>query len=270
MTTKSISELLIPLILEAGKQMKSAHDVESASDVTVKPGTANFVTVYDVQIQNFLMREIKKAIPDAFFIAEEKENDASALGHTHCFIIDPIDGTTNFIHDYRHSCISLALFSLGQPVFGAVYNPYQNELFHAEKDKGAHLNGQPMHVSDRPMHLAITAYGTSPYYKDRYADPTFDLCKRLFLAGADVRRCGSAALDLAYLAAGRNDAFFECILSPWDIAAGQLLITEAGGVITDMKGDPIDFSSPSPVIAANPVCYPSLLEIARNELCRYD
>ena len=259
--TKSISEILIPLILDAGKQMKRAHDVEAESAVNAKSGTANFVTVYDVQIQSFLMREIKKAIPDAYFIAEEKDNDASALEHPYCFVIDPIDGTTNFIHDTRHSCVSVAMLSFGEPIFGAVYDPYLDELFHAEKGKGAYLNDRPMQVSDRPMNLALVAYGTSPYYKERYTDATFALSKKLFLTCADIRRCGSAALDLAHLAAGRYDVFFECILSPWDIAAGQLLITEAGGLITDMQGKPIDFSVPSSVIAANRACYPALLEI---------
>jgi len=257
-----ITQKLIDIIKSAGEIMASAHNIDH-SDVSSKEGSANFVTVYDLKVQEKLMSDIRKAVPDALFIAEEKENDASVLMGEHCFIIDPIDGTTNFIHDYRHSCISLAMFSKGEAIFGAVYDPYLKELFRAEKGKGAFLNDAPMKVSSKKMSEAIVAYGTSPYYKSTLAEKTFALTKELFYRCADVRRCGSAALDLAYTAAGRNDLFFEFLLSPWDVAAGYLLITEAGGVITDMQGNKIDFSKPCPVIAANPQIYNDFLDIAR-------
>ena len=261
MTNTILQEQLFPLIRKAGAMMLQAHNVDN--DVTEKAGTANFVTVHDVRIQEFLMNGIKERFPDACFIAEEKENDPSVLAGAHCFIIDPIDGTTNFIHDFRHSCVSVAMFSQGEAVFGAVYNPYMDELFYAEKGKGAYLNGQPIHVSDRPMELALAAYGTTPYYKEEFTEKTFTLCKKIFLSCADLRRVGAAALDLAYVAAGRVDLFFECRISPWDAAAGYLLIKEAGGVISDMEGNPYSFDAPCPVLAANPTVYPALLEIVK-------
>lgn len=254
-------ELLTDIIVRAGKIMLSAHGIEGGNGVTVKPGNANFVTVYDVKIQNFIMDEIKNAIPEAVFIAEEKDNDSAVLQSEYCFVIDPIDGTTNFIREYRHSCISLAMISEGKTLFGAVYDPYLDEMFCAEKGKGAFLNGRKITVSEKAPEMAITAYGTAPYYKDELADMTFAICKEAFMMGADVRRCGSAALDLAYTAAGRNDAFFECRLSPWDYAAGSLLVTEAGGVISDMRGEPLSLETPSSVIAGNAVCCKRLLEI---------
>ena len=260
---QSIREWIIPLIRQAGKTMLEARNVESRKNITVKPGDANFVTVYDVAIQDFLIREIQKQIPKAYFIAEEQENDTSILSREYCFLIDPIDGTTNFICDYHHSAISVAMFSYGVPVFGAVYDPYLNELFWAERGKGAYLNETPIHTSKRPLELAMVAFGTAPYYKEELGDMTFQLLNKLFRCCADVRRCGSAALDLAYLAAGRNDIFFEYRLSPWDIAAGSLLITEAGGVISDMNGNPIEYTTPTPVIAANAQIYPALLEKIR-------
>lgn len=260
---QSIQEWITPLIQKAGKTMLEARNVESKDNITVKPGDANFVTVYDVAIQEFLIQEIKKQIPEACFIAEEQENDTSILSREYCFLIDPIDGTSNFICDYHHSAISVAMFSYGVPVFGAVYDPYLNELFLAERGKGAYLNGMPIHASKRPLELAMVAFGSAPYYKEQFGEKTFQLLKKLFLCCSDIRRCGSAALDLAYLAAGRNDIFFECCLSPWDIAAGSLLITEAGGVISDMNGNPIDFSKPTPVIAANAEIYPAVLEKIR-------
>lgn len=263
-----ISQALSVLLRKAGKIILSAHGIRESDghggDVKVKPGTANFVTVYDVRVQDYLIGEIRKEIPSAVFIAEEKENDSAVLDSEFCFIIDPIDGTTNFIHDYRHSCISLAMISHGETVFGAIYDPYLDELFSAEKGKGAFLNGTPMHVSNRPLALASAAFGTCPYYKDTLADKTFAFAKEIFLATSDVRRPGSAALDLAYLAAGRNDLFFEFLLSPWDIAAGGLLVTEAGGVITQIDGSPIDLSAPCSVFAANPEIHPDLIRMAEN------
>jgi len=263
---QSIQEWITPLIRQAGRTMLEACGVESGENITVKPGDANYVTVYDVAVQDFLMQEIQKQLPEACFIAEEQENDTSILSREYCFLIDPIDGTTNFIHDYHHSAISVALFSYGVPVFGAVYDPYLNELFWAERGMGAYLNGKPIHTSDRPVSLAMVAFGSSPYYKEELGEKTFGLLQKLFLCCSDIRRCGSAALDLAYLAAGRNDVFFECRLSPWDIAAGALLITEAGGVISDMNGNPIDYTSPTPVIAANAQIYPTVLNMIRDSI----
>ena len=258
---------LLPVINEAGEIILSAHKMESgdSDDISVKAGSANFVTVYDVNVQSFLISRITELIPDAVFIAEEKENDPSVLEQAHCFIIDPIDGTTNFIHDYRHSCISVAMISHGEVVLGIIYDPYLGDLYYAEKGKGAFLNGKPMQVSSTPFSSSLIAYGTAGYYKDKLGNATFEMSKEIFMTArdGDVRRCGSAALDLAYLAAGRNDLFFELMLSPWDIAAASLLITEAGGIISDMDGNPIDLSRPSPILAGNPVAYPQLLEIAK-------
>jgi myo-inositol-1(or 4)-monophosphatase len=256
-------DFLPSLLEQAGNMILEAHDSCDESAITVKAGSANFVTVHDVRVQDFLMTEIKKQIPEVRFIAEEQENDAAVLQSDCCFVIDPIDGTTNFIHNYRHSCISVAVFSKGEPIFGAVYDPYLKEYFHAKKGQGAFIGDKPIRVSEFTLEQAVVAYGTAPYYRDELGDATFALTKELFLASADIRRCGSAALDLAYLAAGRNDAFFELRLSPWDFAAGYLLITEAGGIISSMNGMPLDFSKPQAVIAANKIAYPALLEIAK-------
>lgn len=240
--------------------MLSAHLDDDA--VSEKTGSANFVTKYDVAVQDFMMSEIKKNIPSAVFIAEEKENDPRVLSGEYCFVIDPIDGTKNFINDYRHSCISLAMISTGETVFGAIYDPYLNEMFTAEKGKGARLNGKPMRVSDRPIETAIVGFGTSPYYKDTLTDKTFGFLKEIFFTASDIRRTGSAALDLAYLAAGRNDMFFEFILSPWDFAAGVLLVTEAGGTVTDINGEPVSLSAPTSIFGANKKIHPKLIELA--------
>jgi myo-inositol-1(or 4)-monophosphatase len=259
---KELKDMIIPEIYEAGKIMLSAHDVENVEgNVKVKPGDANFVTVYDLKVQEFLIGRMKELFPNAEFFAEEKENSAEDVQKQYCFIIDPIDGTANFMHEYKRSSISVGLYSYGEAVFGAVYDPYLDEMFYAEKGKGAYLNGKRLHVSSRKIDVAIAAMGTVPYYKKELGGATFAIAKELYDMGADMRRAGSAAIDLSYVAAGRNDLFFELILSPWDYAAAQLIVKEAGGIVSDIYGNEVDVTKPCSVIAANREIYDILLGV---------
>lgn len=255
---------LIEIVKKAGNIMLEASSI--ASSVTEKDGSANFVTEYDVRVQEYLKAEIEKTVENAVFIAEEQENDPALLMSENCFIIDPIDGTTNFIRDQKHSCISVAMLGKGEVQLGIVYDPYLGEVFSAVNGKGAFLNGKPMHVSKTELERAICGYGTAPYYKNTLGDKTFNICKKLFMKCADVRRCGSAALDLAYIAAGRYDMFFECRLSPWDYAAGILLVTEAGGMISDMQGKRLSLEKPCSVIASNEILYQELVLAVTGEM----
>ena len=235
------------IMKQAGEIMLSANYGEN--QIHSKSGTANFVTEYDLKVQDFLYTELAKIMSNANFIGEESDsNDTAKLADGYSFIIDPIDGTTNFIHDYKHSCISVALLKDGEVIIGAVYNPYRDELFHAEKNSGAFMNGKPIHTSSRELCDSLVCFGTAPYYRE-HAEKTFDILKFLYLNARDIRRSGSAALDLCYVACGRCDLFFEMILSPWDYAAGSLIITEAGGIITAMDGNPVTFDVPSSVVA---------------------
>lgn len=254
--------ILSPILRQAGAIIRSAHGMEERGEVIEKSGDANFVTVYDVRVQSYLIEALQEQFPNARFIAEEQENDPSTLLSDTCFVIDPIDGTTNFIHDYRHSSVSVAMFSHGETVCGAIYDPYLDELFFAEKGKGAYLNGRSMQASCRDAAHAVAILGSSPYYKAELSEKTFSMAKEVFEACADIRRSASAALDLAYIAAGRAEVFFELRLAPWDWAAGELMIREAGGRVSDMRGQPLDLSAPSSIIAANTVNYPLLARIA--------
>ena len=255
---------ICPLMEAAGEMIRSVLDAEHTGAVLEKGAdSANLVTVYDTAVQEYLIRELLLAYPDARFLAEEQDNDPAVLSSPRCFIIDPIDGTANFIHGYRRSAISLAMLEHGEIVFGAVYDPYLFEMFTAERGCGALCNGEPIRVSDRTPEHAMTVFGPAPYYKDTLGAKTFTLAEALYRKTRDIRRSGSAALDLCYLAAGRCDIFFELTLSPWDIAAGILLIREAGGVITSLDGSPISLAGGSPVLAANPACYPLLLSEAK-------
>lgn len=250
------------IMRRAGKMVRRA---DLSADGVFEKGedTANLVTVYDKAVQDYLEEALLRLYPEAQFMAEEQENDPAVLAADCCFVIDPIDGTANFVHGIRRSVISVAMLSGGCVVMGAVYDPYVDELFYATRGGGAFLNGRPIRVSDRAPADGMTAFGTTPYEKDKYADSSFALAEALFHKTRDVRRMGAAALDLAYVAAGRCDMFFEMMLSPWDIAAGMLLVREAGGVITDMNGNPLTLSERVGVLAASRTSYDFLLSETR-------
>ena len=149
------------------------------------------------------------------------------------------------------SAISVAAVLDSVPVFGAVYNPYNDELFISVKGKGAFLNGRSIRVSDRELQYSLISFGTAPYKKEEYADIGFDIAKAFFNNCGDIRRCGSAAIDMAHVACGRLDGFFECVLSPWDYAAGYVLVSEAGGRVSDFNGNVVSFNTPSPLLCSN-------------------
>lgn len=224
-------------------------DQERASQIQVK-GVADFVTQVDIQVQEFLKTSLAKLYPEIQFMGEEKDNSGIDFSGS-VWILDPVDGTTNLIHDFRQSAVSLALCEGGTLEFGLIYQPYTGEVFHAQRGAGAWLNGEPIHVSQvDSMDRSLIAIGTSPYNHEM-ADWNFEVFKKIFLNCSDIRRLGSAALDLAYVACGRTDAFFERYLKPWDFAAGILLVQEAGGTVTDYSGKPVDVTKPSDIVAGN-------------------
>ena len=253
------TEKIKNIVLEAAKIMREAH-IER-NDITAKEGDGNFVTRYDVAVQEYLIKHLSAAFPDAAFFAEEKEDNVLTDAPT--FIIDPIDGTKNFILDYRHSAISVALCERKQAVAAAVYDPYGDELFYAEKGEGAFLlrGNAEFKLAVPPCSLknAVTTFGTTPYRKADTWQVTSALFAEAFVRTTDMRRSGSAALDLAYVAAGRTNLFFELTLSPWDYAAGLLLVEEAGGVISNEEGRALTFA-PAMVVAGSPETHRGFIE----------
>lgn len=223
-----------------------------------KEGHANYVTTVDEGVEALLEKQLLQLLPGSKLIGEEQDNEPLGDGYT--WIIDPLDGTTNFIHDYRFSAVSIALLKDRQPVIGAIYQPYAQELFYAEKGKGAELNGRPIHVSAQDFGHALVGFGTSPYHAEQ-AKKTLEIALGYLQNAADIRRCGSAALDLAYVACGRQDVFFELNLKPWDVAAGALLITEADGVFEMPFCDGTDFSQPNAIFASNQTAYKEAREL---------
>lgn len=212
-------------------------------------GKNDFVTEVDKGVQHFVKERLKALAPQVLFMGEE-EGEGEYFADREMFILDPVDGTTNLIFNLQMSSISLAYSKNGEIVMGIVYIPYRNELFSAEKGKGAFLNGDPIHVSEaKELSEVLAAVGTSPYYS-WLNEKTADMVKTLFISCIDVRRLGSASVDLAYVASGRFGLFAELLLKPWDFAAGRLLVTEAGGIFTDMMGNPVPTGEPSSVLAA--------------------
>lgn len=236
------------IVMEAGELMLSMSDAV----VHQKAGHANFVTDADTAVQSFLTHKLHAMLPQAVFFAEEQENNQ--IGEEYTFIIDPIDGTTNFFRHHQCSAISVALMLHKEPLYGVIYNPYNKELYYAQKGKGAFLNGTPIHVSETDFPRGLVNMGTSPYYPE-LSDKTFRAARRLQRSCADLRRSGSAALDLCSVAAGRTDMFYEYLLSPWDYAAGSLIITEAGGKCGAFDGAGFSYEYPIPFMAANVKCF---------------
>ena len=237
-------------LIELVKKTKAiAIDRRSAHNISVK-GVADFVTKVDTAIQEFMRSRLKELYPDIQFMSEEKDN--KDIDHTgKVWVLDPIDGTTNLIHDFKMSAVSLGLVDNGVPVMGIVYNPFTDELFSARRGEGAYLNGAPISVtSASKLSDSLVLVGTSPYRKD-LADVNFDIIKRLYVASEDIRRCGAASLDLCYLACGRAEGFFERDLKPWDYAAGIAILREAGGRVTDFDGNEPSYRVPSDILASN-------------------
>lgn len=226
---------IIDTVQRAGEIVLSAQDI--AAHAHEKTSPADLVTAYDIAVEEFLKKELPPLqTGSVFFGEEETANVDPARGWA--FIVDPIDGTTNFVRGFGLSAISVALAKDSVVQIGVVYNPFRSELFTATLGGGSFLNGQAIHVSRTPLEKGIFGMGTAPYRRDLLPS-TLHLTEQLMHRGCDFRRTGAAALDLCYVACGRTDAFFEYSLCPWDYAAASLMITEAGGYVSSLDGSPL-------------------------------
>src|SRR5689334_22588759 len=222
-------------------------------------GPGDFVSTADTKADKVLRQELSRARPDYAFLTEES-GEIAGSDHEHRWIIDPLDGTTNFLHGLPHFCISIALERAGEIIAGVILDPVKDEMFWAEKGVGAYLNDRRLRVSSRRQ-LASALIGTGTPFGQRADKPRFLRQLDAVMANvADVRRLGAAALDLAYVAAGRYDGFWEYGLHPWDVAAGLLLVREAGGYTSepDGEGNPVMSGD---VLAANDHLHGPLLRL---------
>ncbi len=231
-------EEIIQIAKEAGKIMVTADRPK----VMQKAGHANFCTEMDEKIQAFLIEKLSKVIPEASFLGEEDGQDefTSKMESGYCFVIDPIDGTSNFIYEYRPSVISIALLKDGAPYMAVVYNPYDDMVFSATKDEGAYLNGERIMSSDALLSDSLTVFGTAPYYTE-LQEKTFEIAKNLLPLCVDLRRSGTAAWDMCCVAMGRCSLYFELKIQLWDYAAAGLIAQEAGCTVTDIEGNELSY-----------------------------
>lgn len=238
-------------------------DWEEDRDITRK-GRIDLVTKTDLRVESLLMEELKRLLPEAAFYGEESA-DGNGPGEL-AWVVDPLDGTTNFAHAIPFAATSIGLWHEGRTVLAAINAPMLGEFWHAARGKGAFLNGTPIHVSSRAtLEECVVATGF-PYAIERYADRILAHMRRMLLATRGVRRPGAASIDLAYVASGRYDGFYEYGLKPWDTAAGWLLVEEAGGRVSAMDGKRPYLLGADGVLASNGLVHEELAGLLRPDM----
>ena len=250
-------ETLKRIAVEAGEIVRRGY--HSRKEVHHK-GIVDLVTQYDVETEKYLLDALADAFDGYTLVGEESYRGEYELERA--IYIDPIDGTTNFVHGIPHLAISLGIWEAGEPRMAVIYNPILDELFWAERGAGAWLGEERLHVApDRELQNALIATGF-PYAKVNRGPEyrwVIDAFSTLLPQIQDFRRLGSAACDLSYLARGIFASFYEIDLRPWDVAAGILLVQEAGGVVSNLEGKPYHFGDKG-IIAGNPIIHQKLLE----------
>ncbi len=255
-----LTNQVVNLTRDVGKFIMQEAKKFSSKDVEVK-GEHDFVSYVDKTAEKMLVEALTKMLPKAGFIAEE--NQTLQRTDRYNWIVDPLDGTTNFIHGVPPFSISIALTDGDETILGVVYEINLNEAFYAWKESLAYLNGTKIKVSNSPdLDSSLIATGF-PYYDYSLLDPYLELFKDLMKSSHGVRRLGSAAVDLAYVAAGRYDIFYEYGLNPWDVAAGALIVKQAGGHVTDFDGEK-DYLFGKKIIASNRKTHDEFLKKLKN------
>ncbi|HML07561.1 MAG TPA: inositol monophosphatase family protein [Xanthobacteraceae bacterium] len=260
MPHSAVLNVMIKAAFRAGRSLKRDLGEVENLQVSLK-GPRNFVTAADRRAEEIVRGELAKARPDYGFLGEEGGARPGA-DKSHRWIVDPLDGTTNFLHGIPHFAVSIALERNGVVVAGLVYNPANDELFIAERGKGAFLNDQRIRVAARTrLADAIVACGLPHYGRGDLARARSEIAaaQRHF---AGLRRFGAASLDLAWVAAGRFDVYWERDLSPWDLAAGTLIVREAGGFVSDLDGEDAIFAK-GEVAAGNETMHRELLRLLK-------
>ncbi len=253
----SLTFVAMQAALKAGEIIRKGFG--TSYQITTKPGRQNFVTEYDKQSEACIIAAIQKQFPSHAFLGEESGLSQSIDEENILWIIDPLDGTTNFTHHLPLFAVSIAAYYRNESLCGVIYQPLTNELFVSEKDKGSYLNGQKLKVSSTQLIEDALIGAGFPY--DVHDHPTLGIEQLAHLTrlGATLRNLGSASLALAYVAAGKLDGFWMNHLHPWDWAAGKLLIQEAGGLLTFYKEPHQPFTTSSSILATNQALHQQLL-----------
>lgn len=228
--------------LEAGKLQMAAFG--KTHTITTKGTTIDLVTEVDKECDALIISTLKKGAPDAQLLTEETFNEQQSIDLTNTWVVDPLDGTTNYAHGFPQFAVSIAYFHNNQPLIGVVYDPFKKEMLYAIRGRGAFLNDSPILVSgNRVQSLANALLATGfPYDIATSQVTNLDHFQRVAPHCQGIRRPGAAALDLSWLACGRLDGYWELKLSVWDIGAGALIVEEAGGKITGLQGEPLNYT----------------------------
>jgi myo-inositol-1(or 4)-monophosphatase len=256
MNTAEIKSTLLEALNKAGVLMRSAIDAPKEIELKAE---YSLVTKTDMECDRLIIETVRSRFPDHAFLTEESPASGNSASR---WIVDPIDGTTNFAHGYPVSCVSIGFEHDGKMLMGGVYDPFRNELFFAEKGKGAFLNDKPIRVSKtKTLEHALLSTGF-PYDIREHADEYLTTFKEFLLATQGIRRAGAAALDLCYVACGRFDAYYEKNLQAWDKAAGMLIVEEAGGKITNYDDKPLTLTDRAN-LASNGSLHAAMLNILK-------
>lgn len=255
-TDKDMLDFALKVSRRAGAMLLDHFEKLDSSDISFK-GKRNLVTVADRESEEFIVAEIRNSFPDHSILAEEQTRDKKESEYE--WIIDPLDGTINYAHGHPFFCIAMALLRGGEVVLGVVHAPVLGETYYAQSGKGAFLDGRKLSVSNSDNLInSLLATGFA-YVREETMSNNLANFNRLSMKARGVRRYGSAAIDLAYVAAGRLDGFWELYLAPWDVAAGSLLVTEAGGKVTDIAGGN-DYIYGQNIVASNRPIHDKIIE----------
>ena len=256
MNREKIKSTLLRALAESGELLKSSL---GERHVIAKKSELSLVTATDQESEKRILTRIRREFPDHAILSEE----SPAIGKSDSrWIIDPLDGTTNFAHTYPVACVSIAYEEKGVVEIGGVLDPFRNELFFAERGEGATLNGQPLVVSKNPA-LAESLLATGfPYDRREKMDEYLAIFKAFMMKVHGIRRCGAAAIDLCYVACGRYDGYWELKLNPWDKAAAALIVQEAGGSLSNFSGEPLTLEDTQNV-ASNGFIHAEMLDVLK-------
>ena len=252
-------EELKEIVIESGEIIKEGF---YANKEVKHKDIVDLVTEYDLKTEEFLIKKITKLLPQYTIIGEESFKDED-LNSKKAIYIDPIDGTTNFVHQIPHCAISIGIWEDNKPLAGVVYNPILNELFYAYKGKGAYLNNQKISVSNQTKlqsSLIATGFPYSKAHRGKSYHWVVDTIANILPHIQDIRRLGSAALDICYLSSGRFDGFYEIELKPWDVAGAIAIVLEAGGVVTDLENEKYCIGDDA-IVVTNGKIHTQLLDI---------
>lgn len=256
MNQSKIKSTLLKALEDAGRILKTGLDKPKAIE---KKAAVNLVTATDKAAEKLILRTILSAFPDHAILSEESPPTGRSASR---WVIDPLDGTSNFAHSYPVACVSIGFEHEGQVLMGGVYDPFRDELFFAEKGKGATRNGKRIHVSkNKKLNDCLIATGF-PYDRRQKMDTYLPIFRSFLMKVQDLRRAGAAAIDLCYVACGRFDGYWEINLQPWDKAAGMLMVKEAGGMVTDFSNSPLTLTG-NQNLASNGIIHKEMLSVLK-------